>query len=405
MKKQNKKNYIWNSIGNSTWALTSLILLIIVTRINGIQIAGIFSFAFALSMIIHAIAIYGGRIYQVSDIKKEFNDSNYISSRIITSLFSFVLIFLFCLIFKYDIQKTNLILILVLIRMSEVLSDSFYGIFQKNNRLDYVGISMAIKTIFGIIFFTIINLIFNDVVISALTMLFVNIICFIFYDLPKIKSYEKIEIKFNKIIISILITNFFVFLANLLLNINANVFRFIVEINLNDEMLGYFGIMIMIATVMLLMSQFLFQPMILELTKLFNSKNMKKFNKKFVNIGIFTVLLGLLCVLGVYITGPWILKIIYNLDFSIYRILLVFIVIGGTLNALTVMITSVLTIFRKTKIQFCLYLITLFFAILCGWYLFNLLNFHGIILSYLITMLFQFTIFLISYIKIFKKIK
>lgn len=42
-----RKNFTWNLVGSTAWAFVSLFYMMIVTRINGIDDAGIFSFAFS----------------------------------------------------------------------------------------------------------------------------------------------------------------------------------------------------------------------------------------------------------------------------------------------------------------------------------------------------------------------
>ena len=76
-KNQSKKNFVWNMIGLTLNSFISLFYLIIITRINGIENTGIFSFLFTLSLILYTICLYGGRVYQVSDIKGEFNSQQY----------------------------------------------------------------------------------------------------------------------------------------------------------------------------------------------------------------------------------------------------------------------------------------------------------------------------------------
>ena len=44
-----KKNAIWNTIGITINSFNSLFFLIIINRINGVDIAGIFSFAFSVA--------------------------------------------------------------------------------------------------------------------------------------------------------------------------------------------------------------------------------------------------------------------------------------------------------------------------------------------------------------------
>ena len=75
MKKNSlRKNFIWNLVGTTFNAFNSLFYMIIVTRINGIKNAGIFSIAFATACILYIIGIYAGRIYQVTENDKKITD-------------------------------------------------------------------------------------------------------------------------------------------------------------------------------------------------------------------------------------------------------------------------------------------------------------------------------------------
>lgn len=82
MKQNIKKDYLWNTIGVLAQNAISPLLLIVVTRLNGVDDSGLFSFAFSLALIFWAIGIWGGRTYQVSDVKHEFTPQSYIFVRI-----------------------------------------------------------------------------------------------------------------------------------------------------------------------------------------------------------------------------------------------------------------------------------------------------------------------------------
>ena len=68
-----KKNTIWNTIGITFNSFNSLFFLIIINRINGVNTAGIYSFSYSIACLLYIVGIYSGRIYQVSDTKKELN--------------------------------------------------------------------------------------------------------------------------------------------------------------------------------------------------------------------------------------------------------------------------------------------------------------------------------------------
>lgn len=61
----------------------SPLLLVIVARVNGIGDVGLYSFAFSVSVVFFALAIWGGRTYQVSDVHHEYTSQSYVVMRIL----------------------------------------------------------------------------------------------------------------------------------------------------------------------------------------------------------------------------------------------------------------------------------------------------------------------------------
>ena len=84
--KQFRKNFIWNTLGTGFNAFNSLFFMIIVTRANGVDQAGIFTIAFSTACILYAIGLYAGRIYQVTELNKNISDKDFIVSRITTNI-------------------------------------------------------------------------------------------------------------------------------------------------------------------------------------------------------------------------------------------------------------------------------------------------------------------------------
>ena len=90
-KNNNKKNIIFNSIGSAVNSFSSLFFLIIVTRLNGINDAGIFTFAFSNACFLQVIGLYAGRAYQVTENNKKISDNDYFYNRIISSLLMIII--------------------------------------------------------------------------------------------------------------------------------------------------------------------------------------------------------------------------------------------------------------------------------------------------------------------------
>ena len=112
-----RKNVIWNIIGSTFSSFNSLLFLIIVTRINGVDMAGIFSFAFSTACLFYIIGIYSGRTFQVTDNNKEINDSDYLNCKIVTCTIMFLVSIIFCMVRGYSFNKFIIIEFLVCFKM------------------------------------------------------------------------------------------------------------------------------------------------------------------------------------------------------------------------------------------------------------------------------------------------
>ena len=69
-----KNEFIWIMIGSFIYAMFSAIILAICTRANSLEIAGIFSIAYATSCILNSIGDFGIRLYQVTDTNIHFQN-------------------------------------------------------------------------------------------------------------------------------------------------------------------------------------------------------------------------------------------------------------------------------------------------------------------------------------------
>ena len=99
------RNFVWNMVGSTASALISLFLMMAVTRLNGIDDAGIFSFAFSTAMIFYTIGIYSGRTFQVTDKNQKTTDSDYFYLKFLTCFAMLVVGIVFCLIRGYSGEK------------------------------------------------------------------------------------------------------------------------------------------------------------------------------------------------------------------------------------------------------------------------------------------------------------
>lgn len=393
-----KKDYIWNSIGSFLQSAISPILLIVITRLNGVGDSGLFSFAMSLSVVFWAISLWGGRTYQVSDAKKEFSSGDYIVVRFISSLIVAVFSISFCVLSGYDLIKTELIMVLVSFKILESIADSMYGVLQIHNRLYIVGISLTMKSVFGFMLFTMVDILTKNIVYGALSIFIVNIAVVIFYDIPWMKHVESVGLTKKNIMQAgkIMKKTAEVFVVVFLTMFSLNIPRYFLD-KYHYDQIGYFGIMAMPITLLTLFISFVLQPNVVNLSELLKKKKIKEFTNIVSKIDFITFTLGILFVVSSYLIGVWALNTVFGIDINNFRIDLTIMVIGAVANAFVSIYVNLLIILRRFKGQFYTLLVTNILAVVLSIYLIDRLAMLGSVLVFMIISFLQAIILLFIY--------
>lgn len=393
-----KKDYIWNSIGLFLQSAISPILLIVITRLNGVGDSGLFSFAMSLSVVFWAISLWGGRTYQVSDVKKEFSSGDYIVVRFISSLIVAVFSISFCILSGYDLIKTELIMVLVSFKILESIADSIYGVLQIHNKLYIVGISLTMKSVFGFMIFAIVDILTKNIVYGALSIFIVNIAVVIFYDIPLMKHVESVGLTKKNIMQAgkIMKKTAEVFVVVFLTMFSLNIPRYFLD-KYHYDQIGYFGIMAMPITLLTLFISFVLQPNVVNLSELLKKKKIKEFTKIVSKIDFITFTLGILFVVSSYLIGVWALNTVFGIDINNFRIDLTIMVIGAVANAFASIYVNLLIILRRFKGQFYTLLVTNILAVILSIYLIDRLAMLGSVLVFMTISFLQAIILLFIY--------
>ena len=398
-----RKNFIWNSIGSSINAFNSLFFLIIITRINGIETAGVFTFAFSMATLFNIIGIYSGRVYQVTDTDNN-TYKDYFINKIITCICMIVIYTIFILINGYNLQKTIILFILCSLKMIEAMAEYFYAYFQQKNDLYKVGISLTIKNVLMLGVFLIINLITKSIILSTISLIISYSFIAIIYDF-RYFDFKLLKDKLNKNNLkSIFTKGFFTFCLTFLSFLLINLPRYIVDIKMTDTYNAIFGILIMPATATLLLAQFFIQPSIIYLKEKLANKDIKGFKKIIINIFKVMSVLGVFILLGTHFLGIKILNLVYGIDLIDYRLSLLIIMCGSIFYALVVIISNILVTMRVTLWQVIIYLLALLISYFSSIYLIASIGILGSSISYLITMASIFIMFIILLIISIKKV-
>ena len=392
------KNFIWNSLGTGINSFNSLFFLIIVTRVNDIQTAGIFSIAYATATILYTLAMYSGRLCQVTDIKNKITDKDYIVNRTLTCIIMLIGAAGFLLIQQYSGFKTTIFALLAIFKGIEAFSDILYGVMQKNDILYKSGQSLSLKGFVGIAAFLIVDLVTRDLRWACFAVIVVNVLVLVIFDYLMItrKLIDiKVKVDFGNVL-SIFKSEFFVFVNSFAGIYILNAPKYAIDNFLTDDIQAIYGYIMMPATVMTLFTQFIVMPFLGKLKEMYEQKQLKEIEKVTLKIKLIVIAFGGFAVLCAYLIGPEFLGLVYGLDLTAYRMNLCVIIGSYIFYAISYINLVTLTTIRHTFIQFVIYVASMVIAYIGSTVLVQYFGINGATFSCTTTLAIQFILYTIA---------
>lgn len=346
-----KRDFIWNMMGSLIYAFFNAIILLFCTRINGVDIAGIFSICFATSVVLNAIGDFGFRVYQVTDTNRKYTFKEYLTARFCAVICMFIIGIIFILISQYTFEKALICISLILYRVIDNISETYQGEFQLNSRLDIAGKSVVMRNCFSIMLFFIVDYITKNIVVACSVLVVGNFLIFWIYDKRKLKNFNKSEEKAvsKKSILTIIIECLPVALSSVMCMYLTNAVKYAIDLNGNNEMQTIFNIIYLPTFTINLVGLLLIKMILKQLGEAWNSNEIKKFamlNIKVVGIIILaSIIIEMVCAT----IGIPILTFLYGIDLSNYVIELLILVFSGCIYAISNLLLNSITTLRKQK--------------------------------------------------------
>lgn len=392
------KNFIWNSLGTGINSFNSLFFLIIVTRVNDIHTAGIFSIAYATATILYTLAMYSGRLCQVTDIENKIKDKDYIANRALTCLIMLIGATGFLLVKQYSGFKTTIFALLAIFKGLEAFSDILYGVMQKNDILYKSGQSLSLKGFVGIAAFLVVDLITRDLRWACFAVIVVNLVVLIVYDYF-IVTRKLIDNKFKinkENVLSIFKSEFFVFVNSFAGIYILNAPKYAIDSFLTEDIQAIYGYIMMPATVMTLFTQFIVMPFLGKLKEMYENKQLKEIEQVTFKIKLIVIAFGAFAVLAAFLIGPEFLGLVYGLDLTAYRMNLCVIIGSYIFYAISYINLVTLTTIRHTFIQFVIYVASMVIACIGSTVLVQKFGINGATFSCTTTLAIQFILYTIA---------
>lgn len=390
-----KRDFIWNLIGTSINSFNSLFFMIVINHINLKSEAGVFTYAYSLICLFFILATFYNRVYQISKSDK-FSSKDFILYRVLSSLLTILIVFLFSIINGYNLFKLSVIMLICLFRMIEAISDAVYGVLQYNGYLYKSGISLSLKGIIGLIGFTLVDYFTKSITLALVSLIVVNLALSYFYDYKNVRKYLNGKINFENILL-IFKETLPIFIYSFLAMYVANICKYMLDYFDTAEAQNIFGIIFMPSTVIGLCSAYIVVPIITNLNDLLKKKKYNEFNKLVSKMMIILVGVGIIAIIGAYALGIPVLNILYGMDLGNYKNLLLLVLVGATFYTLANVYSQVLVLLNVHKMQTLIYVVMSIISTLICYFFISNYKLSGSVYSYVIFMFILLILYLILY--------
>jgi len=331
-------------------------MIISKTSVQSYYDVGIFSAAMSFSNIFFAIAVFGARNFQVSDINHEYSDVQYHTLRIMTCIGAAIICVVSAFILGYRHDILFAIIVFMIYRVFDAYSDLFYGYSQVNGHLEYAGYSMFIKGIMICVLFALLLILTQNLIIAMFSLILSTASLNIFYDQRKAYNHSGLK----KMSMKQLIAEFpgikSLFWACLPLMLNSLIMplllavpRLLIEKIYSAELLGIFTSVTAPTVIISTFVSAAALPLIPSTTKAWQSGKRGKI-LAYVILPIFLIVCC--CIIGIPFIlrfGGDILRILYTSAISGYVDLLVIAIITSCILACVILCSNMLISMRKIK--------------------------------------------------------
>ncbi|MBE5924473.1 MAG: lipopolysaccharide biosynthesis protein [Lachnospiraceae bacterium] len=350
--------FVWNTIAGGVNAAEAVVLMMVITRTNGVDAAGILSIAFALGNLLMTIGKFGVRNYQVTDVNNEYSFNTYHTMRIYTVLLMAAIAACYVTIKAmqggYSVEKSAVVLAICLIYVVESYEDVYLGHLQLNGRLDVASKIFIIRWILLMFVFCVLAVFSRYLLLSVVVSLIISVLCEIYLLRLCVINYQFGQIRIdNKYLNHLIKQSFALFISAFLTYYVTNAPKYAIDSYLSEDIQAYYGYISMPVFVVELLNCFLYQPQMVRLADEWNQKSYDSFNRKVAKQYAIIFGLTLLCVAGAYLCGIPVLSVIYGVSLNQYKVELIILMISGGALAYVGYTSVLLTIMRKQTILLC----------------------------------------------------
>ena len=355
-----RANMLYNVIGSLSYQLCLwLTTMLVVMLSDGYGNAGMLAFAMTIGNMMSGIGTYDMRTYQVSDVRHEYTQGEYVGFRLVTLAIGIAVTIAYATATSPDVATLAATIAYVLFKTDESFADVLYGVEQIAGRMDFIGKSEMLRGMLVVAAFAITLRHTGSILVAIVAMLPAGLVVTILYDVRHTRQLATIRPKIaRETTIRLLMECLPIVIGMTLIGMTVSVPRQYYANAYGSEELGIYATIATPAVLVQAAARYLYAPLLVDMAERWKVDGGHDMTRKNGKGGFWRYTLKVIAIMVVLIAisipvlsmgGKWLLGIVYGDRTSGYICLLPGALIGTGLMALLGFMSDTLVICRDMR--------------------------------------------------------
>lgn len=369
-----RRNFSWTFIGNLIYSGCQWGMLVVLAKLGNPEMVGTFTLGLAVTAPVMMFSNLQLRDIQTTDAKNHYLFNDYLGLRLITTGLALPIILWITLATGYKGETAIVIILIGFAKGLESISDVFYGLLQKHEKMDRMAISVMMKGSLSLLMLSIGTYISGSIIWGVLGLVIAWACILLIWDIP---SYRWLINKFTSegeipdslegrtakprwqlgTIRKLIWLSLPLGLVMMLISLNANIPRYFLEHSLGKKELGVFAALAYLIVAGNMVVSALGSAARPRLAKYYAGGNVSAYQKLLLQLVAIACLLGLSGILVAWVAGGQILTIVYQPEYAKYTELLIWLMVTAGIGYVSSFLGEGMTAARYFRTQIPLFIV------------------------------------------------
>lgn len=350
-----RSDFAWTFAGNAVYAASQWAILSLMAKLGGGHMLGQYALAVAVTTPAVMLTHLNLRAVLATDLERRHSFGDYLAVRLQTTAAGMAAIAVLAFVCNRSAALAATIVLVGASQSAETVSDTYYGALQRRERMKPIAFSMMARAAVSLAALGTVLWLTRDLLSAVVALALGRVAVLVAYDRPKGSAGESLSRSGRQSEWTILRTALPLGVVLMLVALNTNTPRYVIQHYLGTRELGAFAAVAAFVAIGSTVVNALGQVATPRLARYFSERDLPRFRQTVVRLVGWVLALGAAGVIVAAVLGRVILRVVYRPEYEAYSGLLIVVMGAAMVGYLAITLGYVVTSTRAFNAQMPLF--------------------------------------------------